>query len=97
MTTLEEDRVQLIAQAREALRIGPADVDAAAHRFHARIETDAERGGWQGSIELLPVVRTWGRVLILGALGVALIATTMSRCPLYEQAIAPPVATESDE
>lgn len=95
--TPQEDRVQLIAQARHALRISAADVDHAARRFAARIEVDSERGGWRSSFELAPMFRTWGRVLVLGAIGVGLVAISMSRCPLYERAIAPPVVSEPDE
>lgn len=93
--TLQEDRAELIAQARGALGISAVDIDDAARRFAARLEADEQRGGWRGSLEFVPVIRTWGRVLVLGAVGVALIAVTMVKCPLYEQAIAPPPVVES--
>jgi hypothetical protein len=94
--TPEEDRVQLLAQARHALGISAADVDDAARRFAARIEADSQRGGWRSSFELAPIFRTWGRVLVLGAIGVGLVALGMSRCPLYEQAIAPPPVADEE-
>lgn len=93
---VEEDREQLIGQARAALEIRPIDLDEAARRFAARLDADAQRGAWRGSTEFVPLVRTWGRVLVLGAIGIALIALSMARCPLYERAIAPPAPAESE-
>jgi hypothetical protein len=92
--TPQEDRVQLLAQARQALGISAVEVDQAARRFAARLEVDSQRGGWRSSFELAPMLRTWGRVIVLGAIGVGLVALSVSRCPAYEKAIAPPVVTE---
>ncbi len=91
---LEDDRQQLIAQARGALGMSAADVDDAARRFAARLELDEQRGGWRSAPEFAPMVRTWGRVMLLGAIGIAVVAVTMARCPLYERAITPPPVTD---
>lgn len=97
MTTIEEDRAQVLAQARLALDLDAAAVEEAARRFSSRLESDQARGEWRGSVEFLPMLRSWGRVMVLGALGIGLLALSMARCPLYEQAIAPLPSPDDDE
>lgn len=97
MTTIEEDRAQLIAQARRALDLDADHLEEAARRFSARLESDHDRGQWRASFEVVPILRSWGRVMVLGALGIGLVALTMARCPLYERAIAPMPAPEDDD
>jgi opacity protein-like surface antigen len=96
MTTIEEDRAQVLAQARRALDLDADHLEEAARRFSARIESEQAREQWRGSVELIPMLRSWGRVMVLGAIGIGLVALSMARCPLYEQAIAP-LPSASDE
>lgn len=86
----ERAREELVAQARAALEIEPEEVERAHRRFVARLDADAERGGWRNNTELRPVFAFWARTLLLGFIGVTVIALGWWRCPLYELSVAAP-------
>ena len=83
-------RAELLASARAALELAPEEVDRAHHRFVARLEADAQRGEWRNTTELLPMLRTVARVLLLGFVAVAIVTLGWWRCPLYETSVANP-------
>ncbi len=88
--TPETQRSELLASARAALELRPEEVERAHHRFVARLEADAERGGWRDTHELRPFLATWARTLLLGVIGVAIVSLGWWRCPLYELSVAEP-------
>jgi hypothetical protein len=88
--TPETQRSELIAAARAALELEPEEVERAHHRLVARLDADAQRGGWRNTTELRPFLATWLRTLVLGTIGVAVVSLGWWRCPLYELSVAEP-------
>jgi hypothetical protein len=86
---MEPDRASdLLADVRASLAVTPGEIDRAHERFVARLEVDAQRGGWRDRFELGPFVRTWLRLVVLGAITVTFIAIAWTKCSPYERACA---------